>query len=764
MANLDLRLDRRSLFLSGALLIATSLLGCTDGLKSSPVTMTSSQVSLAQNTFVARSGAGVPAQVASGSTAMHCTALSSYSKTTLNASATLQNCIDQAAGGTLLIPPGVYTLQNRIQINGPIAIASDSIPVDGSIVQCGLSDVRCAHFVAANEIDFSAPQSNWMGVFNILGTDVTLQSLILDGNKANRQTGAAVASCRGGNGAAGHLVTANTGNLSVLGSVFENAICGSGFAAFVVQGGDFENNIFQANGTHTQLNLWSDGLTMEEANHVTVVGNTFVDNTDIEFVMGGCQNCTISDNSFAHSGDPNQAAFGEIHIQSWPATSGNYTGTAVSGNTIDCHFLCGMGIGLGSKAWGPLSGGSSYGATVTGNTISRALIAINADAISGQTVIQANQINVAAIGAMGCEGGGAGTIAITAINISPDSQSNLAASSQADVANFAKNAASPQLVTNKTYPNCVPDVESAQITTTYNLPAGESITSCNSGDSLQNGACIAVPTTPSTGPLTDEIQQAYHDILGRPADSAGLQFYLGLMEAGQSLSAIRLAIASGPESAGLINGMYQTVLGRAADASGAASAITAMQNGGSLTTLRQAMAVSAEANRNITALFQANLNAAPTAAQLQQYEQQLAATMSLAQVTTEIVKLGKITAFVTHLYSTAFNRAPDAGGLASWIQQYESGNVGCASLTDAFLTSSEDTQRVQAAAGSVTAQSEYLNQLYRVAFWRAPDTAGDTYWYGILKAHLGTAVPQVESAFLQSPEFLNQCAAAGINP
>jgi hypothetical protein len=155
-----------------------------------------------------------------------------------------------------------------------------------------------------------------------------------------------------------------------------------------------ENNRFGPNGDHRPGEVWTDGLTIHDAVGAVVQGNHFFDNTDVQLVLGGCRGCRIGNTRFSHGGSYPGAAFAELVLHAWPNTSGDYTGTAVTGNRIDCgpQRRCGYGIMIGSLPW---YAGRTAGGSVTGNVVSNALMGINIDALSGRMTISGNIVRAA---------------------------------------------------------------------------------------------------------------------------------------------------------------------------------------------------------------------------------------------------------------------------------------------------------------------------------------------------------------------------------
>jgi hypothetical protein len=78
-----------------------------------------------------------------------------------------------------------------------------------------------------------------------------------------------------------------------------------------------------------------------------------VDNTDIDLIFGGCQDCVIQSNVITHTDDLTGGSFAALMIQKWPSTSGDYSGTDISGNVIDCgpNRDCGSALYIGSEGW-----------------------------------------------------------------------------------------------------------------------------------------------------------------------------------------------------------------------------------------------------------------------------------------------------------------------------------------------------------------------------------------------------------------------------
>ena len=159
-----------------------------------------------------------------------------------------------------------------------------------------------------------------------------------------------------------------------------------------------EDNYIGPNGDHRPGDIWADGITIHDSEDTVVRRNTFVDNTDVQLILGGCRRCRIEDNEFRHSGQFARASFAELMLQAFPSTSGNYSGTVVTRNRIDCgkKHLCGYGIMIGANPWkageNPRYPGAMFGGTITKNKVANALIGINIDSPTGPVSIYGNEV------------------------------------------------------------------------------------------------------------------------------------------------------------------------------------------------------------------------------------------------------------------------------------------------------------------------------------------------------------------------------------
>lgn len=111
-------------------------------------------------------------------------------------------------------------------------------------------------------------------------------------------------------------------------------------------------------------------------------------------------------------------------------------------------------------------------------------------------------------------------------------------------------------------------------------------------------------------------------------------------------------------------------------------------------------------------------------------------------------------AFVTRLYQLTLNRAPDPDGFTFWTTKLSQGMSG-REVAFGFVFSPEFT-------GLGLSNEEYVDRLYSLFLDRAPDDAGKAYWVGQLNN--GWNRVQVFDGFVYSPEYEGLCMDAGIVP
>lgn len=305
------------------------------------------------------------------------------------ADAALAQCLAALpSGGTLALSPGAYHLNSPLTVTRPVTITTRGLsPGDPGCAQG--ADLRCATLALGPMAD--RLPAHRMPI-EIAAPGVTLSHLRIVG------TGAAASAygrriCAGDHRPAGGGVRVAATNFTFLGSVVRNVACYT--AMEVVQGSDgltVRHSVFGPNGNHDPGEIWSDGLTVHDVRHATIDGNLFYDNTDVQLILGGCQGCSIRGNQFRHSGAFRGASFADLMLQSWKTTSGDFTGSTVSGNAIDCSAArrCGYGIMIGSNPWYV---GRAAGGNVVGNVVHHAEIGLNIDELTGPMMVSGNRID-----------------------------------------------------------------------------------------------------------------------------------------------------------------------------------------------------------------------------------------------------------------------------------------------------------------------------------------------------------------------------------
>ena len=81
---------------------------------------------------------------------------------------------------------------------------------------------------------------------------------------------------------------------------------------------------------------WADGVTVNNAYNATVTDNFLIDNTDVQMIFGGCRGCTVRGNEFRHSPSFSGGSFAALMFSAMVIEGGNFEGTHVSNNRIDC--------------------------------------------------------------------------------------------------------------------------------------------------------------------------------------------------------------------------------------------------------------------------------------------------------------------------------------------------------------------------------------------------------------------------------------------
>jgi hypothetical protein len=316
-----------------------------------------------------------------------CPGVQADRKGILSASVEIQNCLNAIVpNGVLELPAGVYRMTSKVSLNRPLTFRT--LGTNGVTQGCLEPGGPACAILRADE-NVKVP-GGFVQLENT--TNVTIDHVVIDGNRDRRLGSEAAQTCRTGDNQLGFNAT-NTlcTNCTFARSASINALCGTGLAWSADQG-TIVRNVFRNNGRHTDQNLWADGLTFLKSNNSTVQQNVFEDNSDIDFICGGATNSNFSNNTIIHRA---QAAFGGLMLDNFNGgTPGDFTGTTVQNNSIDCgNQQCDFGIELGPHPW--YLSPNITGGTVIGNTIIGAKIQINCEGAGTQAqpmVVTQNQM------------------------------------------------------------------------------------------------------------------------------------------------------------------------------------------------------------------------------------------------------------------------------------------------------------------------------------------------------------------------------------
>lgn len=310
---------------------------------------------------------------------------------TTDAAPKIQQCINaRPSGGTLELPAGTYTIASQIVIGKPFTLRTAGTA--GVNANCEAAGVGCAVLKARADLFVFG------GLIDVQNTsNVTLDHLVIDGNRAARQGSAADTQCipdaTHSNRYGYNLRFAGCTSCTFKHSVSRNTLCGSALE-WVGADATITDNVFRANGQNSLPGRWSDGLTLLAGDGADVLNNLFVDNSDIALILGGGRNAMVMNNAIRQV---TQLAFGGLMLDNFNGTSsGDFTGAIVTGNSIDCGAsrLCDLGINLGPHAW--YLSANIQGGSVFNNTVINARQGINVDGagtVANPLVLYSNAVS-----------------------------------------------------------------------------------------------------------------------------------------------------------------------------------------------------------------------------------------------------------------------------------------------------------------------------------------------------------------------------------
>ncbi|WP_197276977.1 right-handed parallel beta-helix repeat-containing protein [Sphingomonas profundi] len=352
--------------------------------------------------------------IAAAAAAGVCPALDAVAGKPTDAAPVLMACIARSApGGTIALKPGRYAIRSPLTIDKPVTLISRGLAAAAPACRSA-GDARCA-VLAIGRMSLALPHITIP--IEVRAPNVTISHLAILGWTPDPAYGAKVC---GDNRTRplGGAMRASAAGFTLNRSLIRGAGCYT--ALEVTTAADrptLTGNIIGPNGDHNPGGSFSDGMTVHDTSHATITGNSFIDNTDVQLILGGCRQCRVTGNRFRHGGSFKGASFAELMIHAWPTTSGRYDGTVVSGNDVDCGPArrCGYGIMIGASPWykAPTSGGE-----VSGNRVANARLGINVDGLTGPMTIRDNRI----VTSGGTYDSACGRKAWPALNIAPSSR------------------------------------------------------------------------------------------------------------------------------------------------------------------------------------------------------------------------------------------------------------------------------------------------------------------------------------------------------
>ena len=260
---------------------------------------------------------------------------------------------------------------------------------------------------------------------------------------------------------------------------------------------------------------------------------------------------------------------------------------------------------------------------------------------------------------------------------------------------------------------------------------------------------------------TGYVQQLYRNVLGREADTAGLNGWVAELAAGTSRGTVLVGFSESREfQADTANQVeivrqYDLLLRRMPTAAELQSSIGIL-NGDDQTAMLLAQAGRSGITDSafVQAMFQGFLCRAVDAGAQSAFAAELAAGTathgSLVDSVLGSTEFNTGVAPVSRLYLAAFQRIPDQPGLINWVNYAEAGH-SLQSVADTFIASQEFTNRYGAMS-----DTGYVTALYQNVLGRSPDPDGLANWVARLGA--GASRATVLLGFSQSPEGIARFA------
>lgn len=181
------------------------------------------------------------------------------------------------------------------------------------------------------------------------------------------------------------------------------------------------------------------------------------------------------------------------------------------------------------------------------------------------------------------------------------------------------------------------------------------------------------------------VENVYHDLLGREGEQAGVQDWLGQLEAGLSHEGMVLGFEQSQEYEGrVVNGLYRSLLKRDADPVGFATFLNVLESGGSEAAVREGILGSSEYysvrgggtdSGFLAAVYQDALGRPITSVEQNTWAPVFGAGGSAAVADMVLNSQEGLQFVVNGYYQRFLGRPGESGGLQSWLSALTSGST-----------------------------------------------------------------------------------------
>jgi hypothetical protein len=252
------------------------------------------------------------------------------------------------------------------------------------------------------------------------------------------------------------------------------------------------------------------------------------------------------------------------------------------------------------------------------------------------------------------------------------------------------------------------------------------------------------------------LQALYQDVLDRPIDPTGQNYFLQQLASGISRQQVATELLTSLEyQQDLVQGDYQLLLGRAADSTGLTSFVNELQRGGTSEAILVALAGSGEFYTNVVTnsqsafvsqVYEDVLGRSADSAGLSFWTQQLAGGATPTAVATAFLSSQEYFAQeVQSLYSLYLQRSADASGLNTFVTELSSG----ASDEQVAAQLAGSTEYFETRGGGTNLS--FLQALYQDLLNRPLDPSGQSTFLQQLAS--GVSRQQVAMELLSSTEY-----------